>query len=139
MSARQIRRGTRVSPELLSFRFDGRQYQAQAGDTAAAALLANGVRLMGRSVKYRRLRGVLGAGPEEPNALFNVGGQPQLIPNVQATLLLLREGMNLTSQNRWPSLRVDLASLLQAGGGLFSAPASTTRLSSGLRGAPMNR
>jgi sarcosine oxidase subunit alpha len=121
MSARQLRRGTRISTELLSFRFDGRRYLAQAGDTAASALLANGVRLMGRSVKYRRLRGVLGAGPEEPNALFSAGEQPQLIPNVQATQLLLREGMTLSSQNRWPSLRVDLASLLQAGGGLFSA------------------
>ncbi|MBS0388667.1 MAG: FAD-dependent oxidoreductase, partial [Proteobacteria bacterium] len=115
------RGGTRLGAGELSFTFDGRQYTGRVGDTAASALLANGVRLMGRSVKYRRLRGVLGAGAEEPNALFNIGDPPQLIPNVQATRLVLREGMRLRSQNRWPSLRFDLASLLQAGGGLFSA------------------
>ena len=121
MSARPLRHGTRIESKRLSFYFDGLRYQAQLGDTAAAALLANGVRLMGRSVKYRRPRGLLGAGAEEPNALFNVGDQPHLIPNVQATQLVLRDGMRLTSQNRWPSLRWDVASLLRAGGGLLSA------------------
>jgi sarcosine oxidase subunit alpha len=121
MSAVPLRRGTRVGSRKLSFTFDGRRYTGQVGDSAASALLANGVRLMGRSVKYRRLRGVFGAGPEEPNALFSVGAQPALIPNVPATQLVLREGLRLRSQNRWPSLRADLASLLQAGGGLFGA------------------
>ena len=121
MSASPPRSGTRLAAGELSFTFDGRRYSARCGDTAAAALLAHGVRLMGRSVKYRRRRGVFGAGAEEPNALFNVGEQPLLIPNVQATRLVLREGMLLTSQNRWPSLGFDAASLLQAGGGLFSA------------------
>jgi sarcosine oxidase subunit alpha len=116
-----LRRGTRVGSRLLSFTFDGRRFTGQQGDSAASALLANGVRLMGRSVKYRRLRGLLGAGPEEPNALFGVGRQPQLIPNVQATQLLLREGLTLRSQNRWPSLRVDLGSLLRAGRGFLGA------------------
>jgi len=85
MSALPLRRGTRIGTGTISFTFDGRRYAGQAGDSAASALLANGVRLMGRSVKYRRLRGLLGAGPEEPNALFTVGTQPQVIPNVQAT------------------------------------------------------
>jgi methylglutamate dehydrogenase subunit C len=34
-----------------------------AGDTLASALLANGVRLVGRSFKYHRPRGMLTAGP----------------------------------------------------------------------------
>jgi sarcosine oxidase subunit alpha len=121
MSARPPRRGTRLEAGSLSFTFDGRHYVGQPGDTAASALLANGVRLMGRSVKYRRPRGLLGAGPEEPNALFGVGEPPHQIPNVPATQLALRAGLTLRSQNRWPSLRFDLASLLQAGGGFFSA------------------
>lgn len=115
------RRGSRLSEQRLSFTFDGRRFEAQQGDTAASALLANGVRLMGRSVKSRRLRGVLTAGPEEPNALLTVGVGPDVIPNVPATQLVLREGLVLRSQNRWPSLRYDVASLLQAGGSLFSA------------------
>jgi heterotetrameric sarcosine oxidase alpha subunit len=116
-----IRRGSRLTEQRLTFTFDGRRFQAQQGDTAASALLANGVRLMGRSVKARRLRGVLTAGPEEPNALLTVGNGPDVIPNVPATQLVLRDGLVLRSQNRWPSLRYDVASLLQAGGGLFSA------------------
>ena len=50
MSAGPLRRGTRLSAQPLSFSFDGRRYTGQAGDSAASALLANGVRLMGRSV-----------------------------------------------------------------------------------------
>ncbi len=38
----------------VRFRFDGRDYQGFKGDTLASALLANGVRLMGRSFKYHR-------------------------------------------------------------------------------------
>ena len=121
MSDLPMRRGTRLAAERLSFSFDGRRYTAQLGDTAASALLANGVRLMGRSVKYRRARGLLSAGPEEPNALFTVGTRPAVIPNVSAPQLLLREGLELRSQNRWPTLRLDLASVLQAGGGFFGA------------------
>lgn len=115
------RQGTRLGATSLTFRFDGKTYRAQEGDTAASALLANGVRAMGRSVKYRRLRGVLAAGPEEPNALLTVGMRPTVIPNIYAPQLELRDGMVIRSQNRWPSLRYDLASLLQAGGGFFGA------------------
>ena len=45
----------------LYFTFDCKTYQGHAGDTLASALLANGVRLMGRSFKYHRPRGVLTA------------------------------------------------------------------------------
>jgi len=121
MSAPRRRRGTRLGGEPLRFTFDGRPYEAQVGDTAASALLASGVRALGRSMKARRLRGVTTAGPEEPGALLTLGTAPALIPNVSAPQLLLREGMVLRSQNRWPSLRWDLAALLQAGGGLFGA------------------
>ncbi|MEI8298243.1 MAG: 2Fe-2S iron-sulfur cluster-binding protein [Pseudomonadota bacterium] len=115
------RRGTRLTDTSLRFTFDGREYCGQVGDTAASALLASGVRAMGRSVKYRRLRGVLAAGPEEPNALFTVGTSPAVIPNVYAPQLELRDGMVLRSQNRWPSLKYDAGSLLQVGSGFFGA------------------
>ncbi len=113
--------GTRIANKSIKFSFDGQEYLAQSGDTAASALLASGVREMGRSVKYRRLRGLLAAGPEEPNALFTVGNFPNIIPNVSAPQLVLRNGMALRSQNRWPSLKWDVASLLQAGGGFLGA------------------
>jgi sarcosine oxidase subunit alpha len=46
----------------LSFTFDGEAYRGYAGDTLASALLANGVRLVGRSFKYHRPRGIVTAG-----------------------------------------------------------------------------
>lgn len=115
------RRGTRLSDQPVRFSFDGRDYLGQVGDSASSALLAAGVRAMGRSIKYRRLRGVLTAGPEEPNALFTVGTAPAVIPNVAAPQLAITDGLVLRSQNRWPTLRYDAASLLQAGGGFFGA------------------
>jgi len=116
-----LRQGTRLGPGQLRFRFDGREYNARSGDTAAAALLANGIRLMGRSVKYRRPRGVMTAGLEEPNALFSVGERPFVIPNVSGPSLILRDGLVLRSQNRWPTLSFDVASVLRTGGSLFGA------------------
>ncbi len=116
-----VRRGTRVDSGLIRFNYDGREYSGQPGDTAASALLAQGVRHFGRSVKYRRMRGVFAAGPEEPNALLTVGERPAVIPNVPAPRLAIRDGLKLRSQNRWPTLHRDVASLLQAGGGFFGA------------------
>ena len=43
-----------------------------AGDTLASALLAAGVKLVGRSFKYHRPRGIVAAGSEEPNALVEL-------------------------------------------------------------------
>jgi len=115
------RRGTRLKPGDLSFTFDGRHVVARAGDTATSALLANGIRLMGRSVKYRRARGVVTAGIEEPNALFSVGATPRVLSNVPGPQLAVRAGMSVRSQNRWPTLRHDLNALLQLGSGFFGA------------------
>ena len=65
--------GGQVNPDQpLKFKFDGKSFTGQQGDTLASALLANGVRLMGRSFKYHRPRGVLTAGSEEPNALVEL-------------------------------------------------------------------
>ena len=121
LSAIKRRVGVRLQADPIHFSFDGRDYTGQRGDTAASALLANGVQLLGRSVKYRRPRGLLALGPEEPNALLTVGTAPNIIPNVPASQLVLSDTLVLRSQNRWPSLRYDLASLLQAGGGVFGA------------------
>ena len=55
--------------KAIRFSFDGKSLQGVAGDTLASALVANGVRLVGRSFKYHRPRGIFSAGVEEPNAL----------------------------------------------------------------------
>jgi NADPH-dependent 2,4-dienoyl-CoA reductase/sulfur reductase-like enzyme len=84
----------------LRFRFDGREYGGYKGDTLASALLANDVRLVGRSFKYHRPRGILTAGSEEPNALVEVIGPSNQTPNVRATVQEVFEGLEARSQNR---------------------------------------
>src|SRR4029079_14943866 len=59
----------------LAFTFDGVAYEGLAGDTLAAALLANGVRVVSRSLYDGRPRGIFSAGPEEPNAHVEVEGE----------------------------------------------------------------
>ena len=46
----------------VAFTFDGKPFEGFAGDTLASALLANGNMLFGRSFKYHRPRGLVGAG-----------------------------------------------------------------------------
>ena len=82
----------------LAFRFDGRRYHGHPGDTLASALLANGVRLLGRSFKYHRPRGLLAAGPEEPNALVLLEPGPFAEPNLRATEIALYDGLTASER-----------------------------------------
>lgn len=92
----------------LSFRFEGRDYAGYAGDTLASALLANGVRLVGRSFKYHRPRGIIGFGPEESNALMQPGTGARTAPNLRATEIRLYDGLQAKAVNCWPSVRFDI-------------------------------
>ena len=95
----------------IRFTFDGLPYLGHPGDTLASALLANGVRLMGRSFKYHRPRGPLGAGSEEPNALVELRSGARREPNTRATTVELFDGLQAQSQNCWPSLKFDALSV----------------------------
>ena len=112
MSAVQSMRletGGRIDSEKpLSFSFDGKQYNGFEGDTLASALLANGVRVVGRSFKYHRPRGILAAGAEECNALVTVGRGALEEPNIRATMQPLYDGLEARSQNCWPSMKFDI-------------------------------
>src|SRR6218665_362958 len=96
---------------LVRFTFDGQSYQGHPGDTLASALLANDVRLVGRSFKYHRPRGMFSAGSEEPNALVELRAGARREPNTRATVTELYHGLEARSQNRWPSLAFDLLSV----------------------------
>jgi heterotetrameric sarcosine oxidase alpha subunit len=97
--------------QVLSFLFDGRRYSGFSGDTLASALLGAGVRLVGRSFKYHRPRGVLTAGSEEPNALVELRSGARREANTRATVAELYEGLEARSQNRWPSLAFDAGAI----------------------------
>jgi heterotetrameric sarcosine oxidase alpha subunit len=112
-SARLATGGLIDRSQALRFTFDGKSFAGYAGDTLASALIANGVRLVGRSFKYHRPRGILSAGVEEPNALVELRGNARREPNTRATVTELYDGLYARSQNRWPSLRFDVGALAQ--------------------------
>ena len=78
--------------------------EGRDGETIASALVAAGVRIFSRSFKYHRPRGLfdnLGQGAE---TLLTVDGTP----NVRADQTPLRAGMQVRTQNAWPSVGFDL-------------------------------
>jgi glycine cleavage system aminomethyltransferase T/NADPH-dependent 2,4-dienoyl-CoA reductase/sulfur reductase-like enzyme len=106
----------------VNFQFDGKHLTGFDGDTAASALLANDIHCVGRSLKTHRPRGILSAGLEEPGALLGQKTRTgHYTPNLKATEILLRPGMELFSQNCWPSPRFDLWGLLQGFSSMLTA------------------
>ena len=97
----------------VRFRFDGHEFEGFAGDTLASALLANRVRIVGRSFKLHRPRGVFAAGCEEPNAIVDVGDGAWRVPNQKATQVELYDGLIARAVNCYPNARSDLFGLLQ--------------------------
>jgi sarcosine oxidase subunit alpha len=112
MSGYRLDSGGRIDRDTRwSFRFDGESYAGHPGDTLASALTANGVRLLGRSFKYHRPRGLLTDGPAEPNALVELRGGARREPNTRATTTELYDGLEAHSQNAWPSRGFDIGAL----------------------------
>ena len=95
----------------LTFTFDGKAYQGFEGDTLASALVANGVKLIGRSFKYHRPRGLIASGAEEPNALMDLGQGCEREPNARATLVELFDGLEARSVNNYPNLNFDIGAV----------------------------
>ena len=109
--------------KVLSFTFNGQSYKGFEGDSLAAALIANGVDIIGRSFKYSRPRGIFAAGAEEPNAVLQIGAtEATQIPNVRATQQALYQGLVATSTNGWPSVNNDMMGILGKVGGKLMPP-----------------
>ncbi|MEL7097495.1 MAG: 2Fe-2S iron-sulfur cluster-binding protein [Pseudomonadota bacterium] len=98
----------------LTFRFDGRSYTGFAGDTLASALMASGVRVLGRSFKYHRPRGLWGAWSDDANAIMNVSLGASELPNCPASMTYLEDGMTARAVNAWPSAGFDVKGGLDA-------------------------
>ena len=106
---RRLASGGRIDrSKRLTFCFNGRTLEGFQGDTLASALLANGIHLVARSLKYHRPRGLVGAGAEEPNALVQVGEGARSDPNLVATQVELVDGLVARSVNVYPSVDFDL-------------------------------
>lgn len=118
----RIRQGSDITPgRPVRFAFNGRRYLGYAGDSLASALLANGVRMFGRSFKRHRPRGLFAAGVEETGALVQLGEGARTEPVARATLTPIREGLKARTLNHWPSLNCDLLRALDLFADLFPA------------------
>ncbi|WP_027858218.1 sarcosine oxidase subunit alpha [Marinobacterium jannaschii] len=120
----RLQSGGRVDRSTpLTFSYNGKQYTGYKGDTVASALLANGVDIIGRSFKYSRPRGIVAAGPEEPNAVLQVGAtEATQVPNVRATQQELFNGLVCESTNGWPNADFDVMSYIGKAGGSMLTP-----------------
>jgi sarcosine oxidase subunit alpha len=95
----------RIDPsERRSLYYRGTRYWGFAGDTLATALFANGVRIFGRSLKYRRPRGLYSLDGECSNTCMQVDG----VPNVRTETTRLKDGMRVKAQNVKGTARFDL-------------------------------
>src|SRR3954464_15677104 len=87
----------------LTFTFEGRRYAGFAGDTLTSALAANGVRLLGRSFKYHRARGLYSLANHDVNALMTDGART----NIRADVTPLWDGADFEAVNPFGGLRGD--------------------------------
>ena len=88
----------------VEFTWDNRAMAGFEGDTIASALVAGGIRIVSRSMKFHRPRGYMTNDYWDPNGLVQVGDDP----NVRSAHRLVEPGMNVEPQNAWPSLDHDL-------------------------------
>ncbi len=85
----------------VTFTFNGKPVQGFKGDTLASALMAADQRMVGRSFKYHRPRGLVASGAEEPNALMNMGEGARFEPNQRATTTEVFDGLTARSTTAW--------------------------------------
>ncbi|HEX5469925.1 MAG TPA: 2Fe-2S iron-sulfur cluster-binding protein [Gaiellaceae bacterium] len=100
----------------LSFSFQGKPIRAFSGDTFGSALYAAGQRVLSRSFKYHRPRGLLCCSGSCPNCMMTVDG----VPNVRVCAEPVRQGANLEPQNVWGSLEHDYLAVTDKMGGPFT-------------------
>ena len=96
----------------VAFTFEGKKYQGFEGDTITSALLANGVKILGRSFKYHRPRSVLSFANHDMNVIVDdVSGQ-YFVPNIRADVTKVIDGMKLKAVNTFGGVENDKASIL---------------------------
>jgi sarcosine oxidase, subunit alpha len=98
--------------KAVEFTFEGRRLQGYRGDTISSALMADGARILGRSFKYHRPRGVLSAAGHDVNALMQVRRSDRSIPNVRADVVRVEPGWDITAVNTRGGLARDRLAIL---------------------------
>ena len=98
--------------KAISFTWDNKKYFGYEGDSLASALLANDIKIVGRSFKYHRPRGTMSCGVEESGAVVTIGSESKTDPNVRATTQELYSNLVAKGQNAFPNVNFDLGGIL---------------------------
>ncbi len=110
-SVRKEKYGKINRDKVLGFTWDNKEYFGYEGDSLASALLANDIKIVGRSFKYHRPRGVMSCGVEESGALVTIGSGSKADPNVRATTQELYSGLIAKGQNAFPNVNYDFGGI----------------------------
>lgn len=95
--------------KTISFNFDGKNYQGYQGDTIASALAASDQRLLSRSFKYHRPRGILTMAGRDANSLVQIADEP----SARADTYPISDGLEVQAQNVFGSLENDWGKLVE--------------------------
>lgn len=98
----------------LEFSFEGRRIEAYRGDTITSALAAAGVRVIGRSFKYHRRRGVLSVADHDVNGMMQVSTPTGSMPNVRADVTAVEPGWDVRAVNTRGGLANDRLGVLDS-------------------------
>ena len=92
----------------VQFSFEGRSYQGYEGDTISSALWANGVRVLGRSFKYHRPRGIFSMADIDCNAMMESADET----NIRGDITPIEKGMDLWAVNTRGGVDSDMLGIL---------------------------
>lgn len=81
--------------KTVRFTFEGQEYSGYEGDTITSALWAAGVKVLGRSFKYHRARGLLSFANHDVNVMVTDGNDT----NIRGDVVALSNGMKLDAVN----------------------------------------
>lgn len=94
----------------INFTFEGEVFTAFEGDTISSALWAAGQKVLGRSFKYHRPRGVLSLANHDVNVLVTDG----MDTNIRADVVEVTDGMVLTAVNTSGGVKKDKNSYIDS-------------------------
>ena len=92
----------------VTFTFEGRRYTGLQGDTVSTALWANGVRVIGRSFKYHRPRGIFSLNDSDSNLMMEGGGRT----NIRADITPIAPELDLNAVNTQGGVEKDELGIL---------------------------
>jgi sarcosine oxidase subunit alpha len=118
----RLERGGQIDRSTpIPFTFNGRPLTGYAGDSLASGLLGNGVRILARSLRFHRPRGLFSCGVEEPSGLLQLEAGARAIPVARATTVALTAGLEAHTGLGWPGVRCDLGRVLDVLSPLWAA------------------